>query len=312
VISGAIASTLDMPVTVPTPLNAAPHGVTGRSESSSSRRFKITPAAKRRAVELGVDLERIQGAGPDDAIELADIEKAALAMKPRTAVSHPEESQERMRRAIAAAMSKSNREIPHYYLETRIDMSRPLAWLEVENRKRLLSDRLLPAVLLLKTVALALGDVPELNGFWIDDRFRPADGVHVGMAVAMKGGGLVAPAVHDANKKSLDELMAVLNDLIPRVRAGRLRSSEMTDATATLTNLGDLGVETVFGVIYPPQVALVGLGKVSQQPWVENGVVCARPVLTATLSADHRATDGRRGGLLLDAIRRRLQSPEQL
>jgi pyruvate dehydrogenase E2 component (dihydrolipoamide acetyltransferase) len=86
----------------------------------------------------------------------------------------------------------------------------------------------------------------------------------------------------------------------------------MTDATATLTNLGDLGVETVFGVIYPPQVALVGLGKVSQQPWVENGVVCARPVLTATLSADHRATDGRRGGLLLDAIRRRLQSPEQL
>jgi pyruvate dehydrogenase E2 component (dihydrolipoamide acetyltransferase) len=217
-----------------------------------------------------------------------------------------------MRHAIAAAMSKSKREIPHYYLETKIDLTRALAWLEAENRKRSLPERLLPAVLMLKAVALALRDVPELNGFWLDGGFKAADGVHIGLAIAMKGGGLVAPAVHDADRKTLDELMAALNDLIPRARSGRLRSSEMTDATATLTNLGDLGVDTVFGVIYPPQVALVGLGKFSRQPWVENETVCVRPVLTATLAADHRATDARRGGQFLEALNRRLQTPEQL
>lgn len=167
-------------------------------------------------------------------------------------------------------------------------------------------------MLQIKAVALALRDVPEINGFWIDDGPRAANGVHIGLAIAMKGGGLTAPAVHDTDGKTLDELMAHLHDLIPRARAGRLRSSEMTDATITLTNLGDLGVEEVFGVIYPPQVAIVGFGKISQQPWVENGAVCVRPVLVATLAADHRATDGRRGAQFLEALNRRLQAPEQL
>jgi pyruvate dehydrogenase E2 component (dihydrolipoamide acetyltransferase) len=291
---------------------AATVGAAEPTPASLEHRAKVTPAARKRGAELGVDLGRVQGSGTDGVIELADVERAASATTPAPALSQPEDSRERMRRAIAAAMSKSKREIPHYYLETRVDMSRALSWLEAENRKRSLPDRLLPAVLSLKAVARALGDVPELNGFWIDGRFQAAGGVHVGMAVAMKGGGLVAPAVHDADRKTLDELMAALNDLIPRARAGRLRSSEMTDATITLTNLGDLGVEAVFGVIYPPQVALVGLGKVSPQPWVENGTVYARPVLTATLSADHRATDGRLGGRFLDALNRRLQRPEEL
>jgi len=279
---------------------------------SPPHRSKVTPAARKRAAELAVDLAQVQGSGADGVIELADVERAASSAPGADAPTQPEDSRQRMRRAIAAAMSRSKREIPHYYLETTIDLTRALAWLESENRKRSLPERLLPAVLMLKAVALALRDVPELNGFWLDGGFQAADGVHVGLAIAMKGGGLVAPAVHDADRKSLDELMAALNDLIPRARSGRLRSSEMTDATATLTNLGDLGVETVFGVIYPPQVAIVGLGKVSRQPWVDNETVCVRPVLTATLAADHRATDARRGGQLLEALNRRLQTPEQL
>ncbi len=312
VIRGAGGAEAPAPVTSASPPAPVTVGIVGPPHAPSTHRAKVTPAARKRAAELGIDLEHVSGSGTDGVIELADVERAASAMTSTAATSQPEDSRERMRRAIAAAMSKSKREIPHYYLEAKIDMSRALVWLEAANQKRSLSERLLPAVLSLKAVALGLGDVPELNGFWIDGRFQAAGGVHVGMAVAMKGGGLVAPAVHDADRKTLDELMAALNDLIPRARTGRLRSSEMTDATVTLTNLGDLGVDSVFGVIYPPQVALIGLGKVSQQPWVENGGVCARPVLTATLSADHRATDGRLGGRFLDALNRRLQRPEEL
>jgi pyruvate dehydrogenase E2 component (dihydrolipoamide acetyltransferase) len=165
---------------------------------------------------------------------------------------------------------------------------------------------------LLKAVALALRKVPELNGFWVDGAFQPSAAIHLGVAVAIRGGGLIAPAIHDTDQKSLGELMAALRDLVQRARAGTLRSSEMSDPTITVTNLGDQGVETVFGVIYPPQVALVGLGRIAERPWAENGLLGVRPVLTATLSADHRATDGHRGGLFLAALDHLLQEPEKL
>jgi pyruvate dehydrogenase E2 component (dihydrolipoamide acetyltransferase) len=284
-------------------------------------------------VELGVDLSTVEGTGPGGVIERADVDRAAGEKPASTPAPAPaadkgqisppphvvgdggtaaDKGQAGMRRAIAAAMSKSNREIPHYYLQTRIDMSRALAWLETENAKRPMQERLLPAVLTLKAVALALRDVPELNGFWTDDQHRVSKGIHIGFAISMKGGGLVAPAIRDVDEQSLAELMASLRDLIPRARVGRLRSSEMTDATITLTNLGDLGVEAVFGVIYPPQVALVGLGKAMPQPWAQDGMLGVHPVMIATLAADHRATDGHRGGQFLDALNRHLQTPESL
>ena len=217
-----------------------------------------------------------------------------------------------MRRAIAAAMARSNRDIPHYYLQTRIDMTRPLRWLEAENAKRSIKDRLLPAVLTLKAVALALKDVPELNGFWINDQHQPSDAIHVGFAISLRKGGLVTPAIHEADRKTLDELMAAMRDVIDRARSGHLRASEMSDPTITVTNLGDLGVESVFGVIYPPQVALVGFGRIAEQPWADNGMLGVRPVLMASLAGDHRATDGHRGAQFLDALNRHFQSPEKL
>jgi len=306
--------------------------------STTERRLRVSPLARKLADELGIDVSTVQGTGPDGAIERADVERAAAAKKaeerppaptptpspttpevaptpevpPRAAKAAVPEFQVRMRRAIAAAMARSNREIPHYYLETRIDMSRALRWLETENQKRTIKDRLLPAVLLVKAVAKALGDVPELNGYWIDDRLQPQEAIHIGFAISLRQGGLVIPAIHHVDLKSLDELMEVLHDLIPRVRAGRLRSSELTDATITVTNLGDLGVEVVYGVIYPPQVALVGFGKIVEQPWAEHGMLGIRPILTATLAADHRATDGHRGGQFLDSLNRYLQEPAKL
>lgn len=285
-------------------------------------RVRISPVARRLAAELNVDLATVTGSGPHGAIERVDVERASVERKaasappvaaPPTAPARPAvDTQAAMRRAIAAAMARSNRDIPHYYLETRIDMSRPLRWLEAENQKRSVRDRLLSVVLLIKAVARALADIPELNGYWIDDMHQPQEAIHIGFAIALRQGGLVTPAIHHADLKSLDELMEALRDLITRVRSGRLRSSELTDSTVTVTNLGDMGVEKVYGVIYPPQVALIGFGKITEQPWAENGMLGIRPVLTATLAGDHRATDGRRGAQFLEALTRHLQEAEKL
>jgi pyruvate dehydrogenase E2 component (dihydrolipoamide acetyltransferase) len=206
-----------------------------------------------------------------------------------------------MRRAIAAAMARSKREIPHYYLGLEIDLSRALAWLEQENARRPITERLLPALLLIRAVALAVQEVPEMNGFWLEGGFQPSTAVHIGVAISLRQGGLVAPALHDADSATLAGLMAGLRDLVSRARAGSLRSSELTDPTITVTNLGEQGVDTVFGIIFPPQVALVGFGRIS-----------SRGTLHASLSGDHRASDGHRGGLFLAAMDRRLQSPESL
>jgi pyruvate dehydrogenase E2 component (dihydrolipoamide acetyltransferase) len=232
--------------------------------------------------------------------------------EPLPETKKPTDFQTAMRQAIAAAMSKSNREIPHYYMETSIDMTNALRWLEEENLKRTIRDRLLPVVVLVKAVAKSLTEVPELNGFWIDGAHQVSEAIHIGFAINLRQGGLITPAIHDADMKGLDELREAINDLITRTRSNKLRSSELTDSTITLTSLGDRGVEKVFGVIYPPQVALVGLGKITQQPWAVNGALCVRPVLVATLAGDHRATDGHKGGLFLEALNRNLQEVEKL
>lgn len=282
--------------------------------AKAGERIRISPVARKKAEELGVDFGSVTGTGPEGSITLADVERAAetKAVPPLEEEKQVPDFAAGMRRAIAAAMARSNREIPHYYLETEIDMSRPLRWLEAENLRRTVKDRILPAALLVKAVAHALRDVPELNGYWTDDRNQPQESVHVGFAISLKKGGLFVPAIHDVDKKSLGDLMAAMNDLITRTRAGRLRGSEMTDATVTVTNLGDLGVEAVYGVIYPPQVALVGFGRITERPWAENGVLGVRPVLTSTLAGDHRATDGIMGARFLSSLNRYLQEPEKL
>jgi pyruvate dehydrogenase E2 component (dihydrolipoamide acetyltransferase) len=273
-------------------------------------RARISPAARKRAGELRVDLAGLTGTGPGGAVTLEDVERAAQAAKPQPPTTA--ERHAAMRQAIGAAMARSKREIPHYYLGTIIDMSQAIAWLQTENARRPITKRLLHAVLLIKAVALAVRQVPELNGFWIEGEFRPSQEVHIGMGISLRGGGLVAPALHHADTRSLDELMAGLRDLVQRARTGSLRSSELSDATLTITHLGEQGVDTVYGIIYPPRVALVGFGRVLERPWSVNGRIESRPLLQATLAADHRASNGHRGGLFLTVLDRLLQEPGKL
>ena len=314
----------------PTPLastSPAPTPLAPTSPPPPTRaRGRASPLARRVAAELGVDLATLIGSGEGGAISREDVERAAAAralapsVTPAPAIAPalapgPPGGVDRsaaMRRAIAAAMSRSKREIPHYYLATRVDLTAALRWLGAENARRPVTERLLPAALLLRAVALALRETPELNGHWIDGAFRPSEAVHIGVAIALRQGGLIAPALHDADRKPLPQLMTELRDLVARARAGSLRSSELSDTTITLTNLGELGVEMVFGVIHPPQVAIVGFGRVREEPWAADGMLGVRPVIGLTLAADHRVSDGHRGGRFLTAIDRRLQSPETL
>jgi pyruvate dehydrogenase E2 component (dihydrolipoyllysine-residue acetyltransferase) len=300
------------PPAPPVPQRAAPAAAVAAPPAPAlAQRRPVSPAARQRARELNLDVEKIPGTGPHGAVTVEDVEKAAAAVHAAAAPA-PADRYAEMRKAIAAAMSRSKREIPHYYLSETIPMQRAVEWLARENEKHPVTERLLTGALQLKAVALALAKTPELNGFWHEGAFQPASGVHIGVAISIRQGGLIAPAIHEVDKKSLAELMRALNDLVSRARAGSLRSSEMSDPTITVTNLGETGVEAVFGVIYPPQVALVGFGRLETRPWCENGELLAVPLVTASLSADHRASDGIRGARFLAELRNRLQHPEEL
>jgi len=209
-------------------------------------------------------------------------------------------------------MSRSNAEIPHYYLSTSINMTPALTYLEELNKKRTIQERILPVAMLIRAVVLSLQEVPELNGFWQENEHKISKEIHPGIAIALRKGGLITPALIDAQSMGLSDTMNSLSDLITRTRSGKLRSSEMTKQTITITNLGDLGVESVYGVIYPPQLAVVGLGAIMDKPWAEDGVARVKKVMQATLAGDHRATDGRTGALFLDKLNKFLQNPEGL
>lgn len=299
-------------VAVGTPLarirSSAASDAPAAPQAPSPGRVRSSPLARRRASEAGVDLSQVVGSGPGGAVVAGDLATAPPAVSP------PEPRRDRqsaLRRAIGDLMTRSKREIPHYYLATTIDLHAASIWLADRNAERPVTERVLPAALLLRATALAAVEHPALNGHW-DGTFRPAPAVHLGLAISLRGGGLVAPAIRDADSLDVDDLMAGLRGLVERARSGRLRGSEMIDPTITVTNLGDQGADEVFGVIYPPQVALVGFGRVSERPWAVDGMLDVRPTIRATLAADHRATDGHEGSRFLSTIDRLLQTPEDL
>jgi pyruvate dehydrogenase E2 component (dihydrolipoamide acetyltransferase) len=335
----AVAHAAPAPAAPPAPAPAAgPVAPPPAPAPETGPHVIISPSARQLARELGIDLAEIQGSGPGGRIQRKDVEAAAAAREaeapaappappapppapapaPAPAAAAPppaaaaEDRNAAMRRAIAAAMSRSKREIPHFYLGQTIDMSSAVAWLAQENLRRPVTERLLHGVLLLKAVALALREVPELNAVWQGEELVRRDDINVGVAISLRGGGLVAPAILGTDQLSVDELMHAFRDLVSRARSWSLRSSEMSEPTITVTSLGERGVESVFGVIFPPQVAIVGFGTMVERPWISEGQVLPCPVVNASLSADHRVTDGHRASAFLSIIDRLLQEPENL
>ncbi len=268
--------------------------------------IRASPAARLFAREHHVDLKGVRGTGPDGAIRLCDVEIAQPGPA-RGAIDL-----DAMRHAIAAAMSRSKREIPHYYLTHRIDVTTARDWLETYNAERTPPERILFGALLVKAAASVVRDFPEFNGHFEQDNFVPSETVHAGIAVAIRGGGLVAPAIRNAGTLPLADLMAQMRDLIGRVRRGRFRASELTSSTITINSLGDRGVEGVLPIIYPPQVAIVGFGSIVERPWVQDGKIVPRAILQMSLAADHRVSNGHSGALFLNAMAGKLNAPEDL
>ncbi len=283
-------------------------------------RAKISPAARLRARELGVDVSTLRGTGPDGAITIDDVDRARPTAEPPpqpapaqvTAAPASGPAAGGMREAIASAMSRSKREIPHYYLSLTTDVTAATEWLTQRNAALPVTERLLFAALLVKAVALACRDLRGFSGFFRDGRYEESPAVHVGIAVALRGGGLVAPAIMDTADKPLPVLMEEFRQLVMRARAGRLRASELAAPTIVLTSLGDSAVDAVFPIIQPPQVAIVGAGPVVVRPWVVDGRVEPRSVVTLSLGADHRVTDGRLGAQFLSRIAARVAAPAEL
>jgi pyruvate dehydrogenase E2 component (dihydrolipoamide acetyltransferase) len=294
------------PTTPPSP----PQAVAGAGVAGGQR---VSPAARRLAEMHGVDLSTIAGSGPAGAITHADVERRLGEIPAPTEKKRiPGLDLDAMRTAIAAAMARSKREIPHYYLEHQIDVTGCEQWLARVNATRPPDSRLLMGALAIKSVALAAHRFPIFNGFYREGKFETAGAVHVGVAIAIRGGGLAAPALLNADQLPLDELMMRMRDLVQRMRTGRIRSSEISDSTITVSSLGERGVEALYGIIYPPQVAIVGVGKVMMRPWVTDGAIGPRSVVTITLSADHRVSDGHAGALFLAEIGKLLQEPDKL
>lgn len=266
-------------------------------------RMRISPAARRLAAQRGIDPKDLVSA-PGEVLTRRALEAKLI---PKTGPVTTD-----FRTAIAAAMSRSKKEIPHYYLSHDIDLTTADAFVTDQNAGRPPSERLLLGAVCAKAIASALNKYPEFNGHYVNGEFQHSEAVNLGFAINIRSGGLVAPALFDADTQDLDTLMHSMRDLTARVRAGRFRARELSEATVTLTSLGERGTDAVFGVIYPPQVAIIGMGAPRQRPAFHEQSIVPRLMTTLTLAADHRVSDGYRGGLLLRAIDAKLQKPENL
>jgi pyruvate dehydrogenase E2 component (dihydrolipoyllysine-residue acetyltransferase) len=291
------------PVTGPVPSGPAE----GQAPESIGERARVSPAARRRAHELGVSIEALERSAAGGVVHVEDIERLAAQKQ-----AHPLDARTAMRTAIGAAMARSKREIPHYYLGHEVDFGPAREWLTRYNSRAPVKDRLIEAVIITKAVALAAARVEGFNGYFRDGRFERVASVHAGAAIAVRAGGLVAPALLDADRKDLPTLMRDFSALVMRARAGHLRSGEFSAATITVTSLGADGADVLYPIINPPQVAIVGAGAIREQPWAQGGQLGVRPILTLALAADHRVSDGRTGSRFLRAIADLLARPEAL
>jgi len=272
-------------------------------------RLKISPAARRLATQMQVDLSAVNGSGSDGQIELKDVQsnvdrQATLSPRPTSIIN--------IREAIAKAMSRSKKEIPHYYLKTRISLDVLLEWIDERNKVLPAVDRLMVPAVLMKGIIQAIKEYPMMNGYYVNGAFEVKDSVNLGIAVALKSGGVLVPAIMSAETMDLARINTAFLDLLIRTRKSELKNRELTEGTITVTNVGDLGSHEVFGIIFPPQVALIGLGRIHKSAVEDNGLIRSGFIIDITLSADHRVTDGLSGSRFLAQIEKIFLNPSML
>lgn len=282
--------------------------------------LKASPLARRIAQEQGIDLRRVTGSGPSGRIVEKDVlgfasQGAAAPTPPKEAVSPavPAASQamSAMRQAIARRMSQSKREAPHFYVTAEIDMTDALKLRQGLNEALEGETRVSINDLIVKAAAKALAKFPQINAHFIDGSVQVQEQINIGIAIALEE-GLIAPAILDCASKSLVDIAKAAKDLVDRAKAGVLRPQEYMGGTFTVSNLGMYDVDRFTAIINPPQVAILAVGSVRERPLVRNGAVVIAQTMNATVSADHRATDGAGAAQFLSLVKRLLENPVSL
>jgi pyruvate dehydrogenase E2 component (dihydrolipoamide acetyltransferase) len=325
-------SSVPAEVTRETP-STSPANRTEESEAPG-KRVRISPVARRIASESGIDVRALQGSGPDGRILRRDVETAIAAAQKQPAppvAQAPAAPQQRaaaqparqaqpasgvqplskMRQAIARRMTQSKQTEPHYYLTLDIDMTDAMAFRKQLNAAASETQRVSVNDLIVKACAIALQRHPKFHAEYTEAGLQYHDRINIDIGIALEE-GLMAPAILDCGTKSLGRIAEEAKDLIERAKGGRLTAEEYSEGNFTITNLGAYGVETLIGIINPPQAAILGVGSVMPQPAVREDRVVVRQLMKVALSADHRVSDGAEGARFIKEIQSLLENPVTL
>ncbi len=283
----------------------------------------VSPLARRIAEEKSIDLNLVTGTGPKGRITKDDVQSfiaqgdgaQATTAAPATLTTAPAEIEAlqltKMRQTIARRMTQSKQEMPHFYVSASIDMTKAMALREELNEMYEGELRITVNDLIVKAVALALVKHPMFNSYYAEEQIRRNPSINIGIAIALED-GLVAPAILDCGNKGLKGIAIAARDLTNRAREGVLKAEEYTSATIAISNLGMFDVDSFIAIINPMQSASVAVGSVRKQPVVRDDQVVISHMMEATISADHRVTDGAQAAQFLNEIKRFLQSPSSL
>ncbi len=288
--------------------------------ATPGERVKASPLARREAEARGIAIERVAGTGPGGRITRKDVidfaQKAPARPAPAPSAAPAVQLGQtvplsRIRQAVARSMSKSKQEIPHFYVTVTVDMTRAVDLRKQLNEALGEEARVSFNDMVIKAAALAILKHPLFNATFGEQGVQVHSQVNIGMAVALES-GLVAPAIPNADRKSLAEIARETKSLAERARAGRLSAQEYGTATFTVTNLGMYGVESFSAIITPPQAAALAVGSIQKEAIVKDGQVAVADVMRVTLSCDHRVVDGAMGAAYLADVRSMLESPVRL
>ncbi len=306
------------------PPAAAPAAVATPAPAATGGRVLASPLARRIATDRGVDLARVSGSGPSGRIIRRDVEaaggggggvpspfRAPSTYAPPTGPEFRDEPLSAMRKIIAQRLGQSLGPVPHFYLTIEVDFRRAK---ELRESANTLDPNLKLSYndIILKACAAALRQHPEVNASFLGESIRYHNRVHLGIAVAIEGGGLITPVVRDADRKSIQQISAESKDLIARARSRRLKPEEYVGGTFSVSNLGMMGIQEFSAIINPPEAAILAVGGVEEKPVASDGRIEIGFRCRMTMSCDHRVVDGATGARFLQTLRQILENPVYL